>query len=195
MCSSTAILLYGIWVTSASLDIAATAHARVQRVSHAIDLILLRRRLGTLEAEKEGARVSRVPGDAWEMVKKELLPMELRRAERDELDEYRCKRCERKDRERAVAAGELSKGAAAEDVDIKHDWNTWQMPKCKDFRRNVEKDGYQFFRSPEVRRLSYAPTYRGADFYLSLSLLYDQLDLFLRPLYAVQHLLERERRL
>lgn len=81
------------------------------------------------------------------MIQKELLPIELRRAERAELYEYCCKRCEKKDRKRAVAAGKLGKGATPGDVEIKHECNCWKMPMCKECRRNVEDDGLEFLRS------------------------------------------------
>lgn len=91
MCSSTATLIYGIWVTSKSLDSAATAHSRLQPVTRAIALILLRRRLGTLEVEKAGTGVSRLPEEVWDLILKELSVIELRRAKRktaSDWDEY-----------------------------------------------------------------------------------------------------------
>jgi hypothetical protein len=49
MCFSNATLFYGLWVTTASLNFAATAHIATRPTILAIDLIISRRRRGKVE--------------------------------------------------------------------------------------------------------------------------------------------------
>ncbi|ORY86018.1 hypothetical protein BCR35DRAFT_351573 [Leucosporidium creatinivorum] len=74
MCWSNATLFYGLWVTTAWLNFAATAHKATRPTILAIDLIINRRRRGKLEIEgqEEKTTARQLPEEVWELVKDEL---------------------------------------------------------------------------------------------------------------------------
>ncbi|ORY54362.1 hypothetical protein BCR35DRAFT_225836 [Leucosporidium creatinivorum] len=135
MCTSTATLLYGLWVTTASLAFAATAYSRLQPVARAIDLIHLRRRSGQLKLLREGdSALVMMPPEVLEQVKQQLLLVEKRVAELEQLAELRCDECLREDMMRSLLASATLRGARAEMLiyEAKYEWDTWGPPPACD---------------------------------------------------------------
>ncbi|GAA6039941.1 hypothetical protein JCM8097_002630 [Rhodosporidiobolus ruineniae] len=84
MCWSSATLFYGTFVKAIPLYVAAGAWDRAKPVLLALDLISLRRRNGTLRVKKrrEGkAGAQDVPIEVWELVKQEVVDLEIPRSE------------------------------------------------------------------------------------------------------------------
>lgn len=135
MCTSTATLFYGLWVTTASLSFAATAHQRTRSPFCAIDLILLRRRSGSLKVDSDGANaLVMMPPEVWGQVKQNLVLIEAHRAELKELDKLRCKACLEQDVMgslfvRAVF-GPRPADARADTLsfEVDHEWDQWSAP-------------------------------------------------------------------
>jgi len=94
---SNAYLAYGITVTTESLLYATEAWPRLQGAFAFFDLVLLRRRNGTLAAQVSSSRatsaVQSVPTEAWDLVRHKLVDQELREAEITHLDSLRCEDC------------------------------------------------------------------------------------------------------
>jgi hypothetical protein len=82
MPASETTLFYGLWVTTASLNFAPTAHMATRPTVLAIDLIITRRRRGKLEIEgqDEKTKARDLPEEVWEMVKREMIKLEIRAA-------------------------------------------------------------------------------------------------------------------
>jgi hypothetical protein len=109
MCTSTATLLDGLWVTTASLAFAATAHHRTRSPFFAIDLILLRRRSGSLKVGSEGAKaLVMIPPEVWEQDKHSMILIEARDAELAEIAQLRCEGCLQEDVMASLLAQALS---------------------------------------------------------------------------------------
>ncbi|GAA5868234.1 hypothetical protein JCM8547_002287 [Rhodosporidiobolus lusitaniae] len=90
MCLSIASLVYGIPVRTSSLIFAAEAWPRLEKTLPFFDLVSLRISRGTLKVERqEGeAAVSLVPVEVWEMVKDEVVKIELWAAEMNFVKRY-----------------------------------------------------------------------------------------------------------
>jgi hypothetical protein len=128
MCTSTATLLYGLWVTTASLAFAAAAHHRTRSPFLAIDLILLRRRSGSLKGGSEGAKaLVMMPPEVWEQFKQKMILIEAHTAELEELAELRCPQCCLDDLA-ASAFEHLELGGGEGIFRVGHVWNVWIPP-------------------------------------------------------------------
>ncbi|ORY52714.1 hypothetical protein BCR35DRAFT_310607 [Leucosporidium creatinivorum] len=128
MCTSTATLLYGLWVTTASLAFAATAHHRTRAPFLAIDLILLRRRSGQLKLLREGASaLVMMPPEVWELVKRQLVLVEAHDAELKEIAEFRCRQCSLDDVV-GSAFEHVQLGGGEGRFTVEYSWDTWGPP-------------------------------------------------------------------
>ncbi|ORY54372.1 hypothetical protein BCR35DRAFT_316112 [Leucosporidium creatinivorum] len=153
MCTSTATLLYGLWVTTASLAFAATAHHRTRAPFLAIDLILLRRRSGQLKLLREGASaLVMIPPEVWEQVKKQLVLIEVRLAELNEIAEFRCRQCSLDDV--VSSALELVQlGGRGGSFTVKYEWDAWGPPPsgCNGCWERVHSDVLVLL-TPDMRK-------------------------------------------
>jgi hypothetical protein len=90
MCHSTTRLIYGITIKSWSLYIASLAFEKLIPVSLALDIIMMRYGNRTLEMVKEDCtRRSELPVEIWEMIRKEVIALEIVAAETKELERVR----------------------------------------------------------------------------------------------------------
>ncbi|ORY86022.1 hypothetical protein BCR35DRAFT_351576 [Leucosporidium creatinivorum] len=153
MCWSNATLFYGLWVTTASLNFAATAHKATRPTVLAIDLIISRRRRGKLEIEgqEEKTTARQLPEEVWELVKDELLGVEIRKAELDTLDALRCTFCT--ERDSGVYDCECCSLRPAQLVQMEdgHLWSRWGQPRCPDAAciEGVWRSGITWLRNKE----------------------------------------------
>lgn len=94
MCRSIAALGYGLFVRTASLLAAADAHNKVESTRRFIELVKLRRKRGTLEAEGGGGwAVTKLPSEVWEMVLQEAVDVEVDEAMHRLLRRYLFRQC------------------------------------------------------------------------------------------------------
>lgn len=95
-------LFFGVFVTTSSLYIASEAFKKVQAPFLAIQLILFRKAASTLEVQvkQDNSKLSLVnlPSEIWDMIKFELIGLELAESERELLDRFTCERCKTMDR-------------------------------------------------------------------------------------------------
>lgn len=146
MCWSKATLFLGLWVTTASLNFAATAHKATRPTIVAIDLIINRCRRGKLEIEgqEEKTTARELPEEVWELVKDELLGVGVKKADFDTLDDLRCEDCQ---------LGGVSCGCPVCERarDLGPRWTTWGPPDCitGDCVENSVNSAYLFTRSEE----------------------------------------------
>jgi len=128
MCFSNATLFYGLWVTTASLNFAAIAHRATRPTILAIDLIVGRRRRGKLEIEGQDKKTTArdLPEEVWEMVKNQLLGIEVRRAELDVLDDLRCEDCQQGGNSCDCPNCEVERLEGQ----VKPRWTSWGYPNC-----------------------------------------------------------------
>ena len=90
MCHSTTRLIYGITIKSWSLYIASLAFEKLIPVSLALDIIMMRYGNRTLQMVKEDCtRRSELPVEIWEMIRKEVIALEIVAAETKELERVR----------------------------------------------------------------------------------------------------------
>lgn len=164
MCWSNATLFYGLRVTTASLNFAATAHKATKSTTLAVDLITSRRRRGKLEVKGQDEKTTarELPEEVWELVKHELLGVEIRQTELDRLDRLRCRSCEMRE------DGEFSWPCACAACQFKpeelerfqtsgHIWTQWgATPNCrtKTCLDNVANSGITSWRSVEQNAVS-----------------------------------------
>ncbi|BGP05317.1 hypothetical protein JCM10049v2_001122 [Rhodotorula toruloides] len=84
MCRAVTCLSYCIAVTTKSLLFAADAQSTLEPTLRFLDLVSLRIRRGTLHIDGEGAAstsaMSRVPAEVWDVVRYELIDIDMRRA-------------------------------------------------------------------------------------------------------------------
>lgn len=78
-----------------------TAHKATRLTILAIDLIVSRRRSGKLEikGQDEKTTARELPEEVWELVKDQLLGVDVRKAEMDTLARFRCAECIERDGE------------------------------------------------------------------------------------------------
>lgn len=95
MCFATCSLVYGIWVTTASLRFAAVARQRTRAPFLALDLLHLRQRNATLSANDSGSALitANIPLEVFELIKQALLEDEIRVAEAQAIAALRCTQC------------------------------------------------------------------------------------------------------
>ncbi len=87
MCHSTTRLSYGIIIKAWSLYIASLAFQQLIPVSLALKIIMMRCRSGALEMVKDdGTRRYLLPVEIWEMIRKEVIALEIVVAETKELE-------------------------------------------------------------------------------------------------------------
>jgi len=134
MCTSTATLLYGLWVTTASLAFAATAHHRTRSPFLAIDLILLRRRSGSLKVGSEGAKaLVMIPPEVWEHIKQQMILIEALDVELQAIAPMRCRQCLKEDVLASLLDSiRLQPRAAYIAFGLKHKWSEWSSPDCEE---------------------------------------------------------------
>ncbi|ORY86048.1 hypothetical protein BCR35DRAFT_330741 [Leucosporidium creatinivorum] len=132
MCWSHATLFYGLWVTTASLDFAAAAHKATRPTILAIDLIINRRRRGNLEIEDQDEETTarELPEEVWELIKDELLGLEIESAEESRIDQFRCDLCVEIALEEAREDG-FCPCCSEEDPFLHHRWTRWGPPDCE----------------------------------------------------------------
>ncbi|ORY86034.1 hypothetical protein BCR35DRAFT_302688 [Leucosporidium creatinivorum] len=126
MCWSNATLFYGLWVTTASLNFAATAYKATRPTILAIDLIISRRRRGQLEVEGQDEKTTarELPEEVWELVKDHLLGLEVRQVELDTLDRLRCFSCGENNGGSDCCCPECEGAREAR-------WTEWGYPDCE----------------------------------------------------------------
>jgi hypothetical protein len=148
MCTSTATLLYDLWVTTASLAIAASAHHRTRSPFLAIDLILLRRRSGKLKVRRgrRSRALARIPPEGWEHIKQRLVLMEARNAELEAIAPMRCRQCLKEDVVVSLLDSiRLQPQATSMTFGIKHKWDYWGLPECEACWDNAFEGDIDFF--------------------------------------------------
>ncbi|GAA5868226.1 hypothetical protein JCM8547_002282 [Rhodosporidiobolus lusitaniae] len=93
MCINSTSLFYGVAVRTWTLARAVDAWPRLQPVSLFFNLVSLRLRCGTLSVSTESSKTSaieRVPIEVWELIKEELVDLELAEAEKGLIKEFCC---------------------------------------------------------------------------------------------------------
>ncbi|GAA6034959.1 hypothetical protein JCM8097_002114 [Rhodosporidiobolus ruineniae] len=84
MSSSSCTLFYGLFVQTLPLILAAQAWPQLKQPLKALDWISQRRTNGTLETTtSQVGTIKRVPGEVWDMIKRELVGDELAQAQED----------------------------------------------------------------------------------------------------------------
>jgi hypothetical protein len=87
MCYSTTRIFYGIIIKAWSLYIASLAFERLSQVSRALDIIMMRCRNKSLAtATKDGTRSSETTVEIWEMIRREVIGLEIIAVETEELE-------------------------------------------------------------------------------------------------------------
>nr|CRX79287.1 hypothetical protein [Leucosporidium scottii] len=129
MCWSHATLFYGLWVTTASLNFAATAHKATRPTSLAIDLIISGRRRGQLEIEGQDEKTTarELPEEVWDLVKDQLLGIEVREVELDVLDGFRYEDCRLRGNSCDCHNCEFKRRLEGQ---VKPRWTSWGYPNC-----------------------------------------------------------------
>ncbi|GAA5878118.1 hypothetical protein JCM16303_002852 [Sporobolomyces ruberrimus] len=90
MCTASAGVVYGLTVRSASLVFAADAWTRLKDTFPFLDLVLLRRRSGTLTTGIEQGGIARLPDEIWEEIRFWLVRREVADAEHNLLSPFAC---------------------------------------------------------------------------------------------------------
>ncbi|GAA5868238.1 hypothetical protein JCM8547_002289 [Rhodosporidiobolus lusitaniae] len=94
MCINSTSLFYGIAVRTWTLARAVDAWPSLEPAFLFFNLVSLRLRLGTLSvssASSKTSAVERVPVEVWELMKEELVDLELAEAEKALIEEFCCK--------------------------------------------------------------------------------------------------------
>jgi len=131
MCWSNTTLFYGLWVTTASLNFAATAHKATRTTILAIDLIISPRRCGKLEIEGQDEKTSarELPEEVWELVRDQLLGVEVREVELSTISRFRCYECEDRDLDASCRGWRPSTEAEwQQGPPVAWSWNRWAGP-------------------------------------------------------------------
>lgn len=98
MTNVTTHLFYGLFVTTTSLIIASRAFTKVQGPLLAINLILNRKSASTLQISTSSnslsaSKLTRLPVEVWEMIRRELIGIELAEEEKEFVSLHLCDCC------------------------------------------------------------------------------------------------------
>jgi hypothetical protein len=140
MCFSNATLFYGLWVTTTSLDFAATAHKATRPTILAIDLTISRRRRGKLETKGQDERTTArelPPEEMWELVKDQLLGVAVEKAEEDRLSSFRCQWCIEQAWGVSGTNGWCPYHSDGPEPGPLYTWSRWSEPGCDSCLDNI----------------------------------------------------------
>ncbi|GAA6026180.1 hypothetical protein JCM10207_001290 [Rhodosporidiobolus poonsookiae] len=93
MCNATAALGYGVFVRTATLAFAATAWPSLEPTVRFFDFLAFRQRTGTLQFSSpnrapQRSALEKVPLEVWELIKQEVIDLELVEAEEKVLQRF-----------------------------------------------------------------------------------------------------------
>ncbi|KAK4699681.1 hypothetical protein P7C70_g6578, partial [Phenoliferia sp. Uapishka_3] len=132
MCTSNAVLFYGIVVRLWTLIRAARAHGDLVGPTMALKLIEYRRRLGTLGTLSGPYTISKLPTEIWSLIRDELYATALEDAFAEWLAEMRCDDCERDGQKRLKKRKSYSRSAEESHALPVYAWTEWEFPECDD---------------------------------------------------------------
>lgn len=123
-------LFYGLFVTTSSLYTAAETYSKVQGPLLAIQLILHRKSTSTLvitQSEQNAiAAVTILPVEIWNMIKAELVRVELGDAQKELANRFVCDSC----KERSSFHRLFSHAATVEELEIATRWEQFPINEC-----------------------------------------------------------------
>ena len=96
MCTARVQLVYGLWVTTASLRFSVAGLQSSAGARQAIKLISLRSRNGTLvNSDNTGyTPLASIPVEIWNLIRREVLLDAIQQAQYDTMDKLRCRECD-----------------------------------------------------------------------------------------------------